>query len=76
MEDEKEVRKATKTNKRGSSDNEDEQYPGVSSQKIVKLRAEQLFEEAQALKRQNKLMRNKRELGKMIKKERIRKIKS
>eukprot|EP00972_Heterocapsa_arctica_P083071 12241033-Heterocapsa_arctica.AAC.1 len=43
MEDEKELRKAKKTNKRGYSDNEDEQYPGVSSQKRVKLTAEQLF---------------------------------
>eukprot|EP00972_Heterocapsa_arctica_P009721 1431278-Heterocapsa_arctica.AAC.1 len=30
MEDENEVRKATETGKRGSSDNEDEQYPGLS----------------------------------------------
>eukprot|EP00972_Heterocapsa_arctica_P091410 13486658-Heterocapsa_arctica.AAC.1 len=51
MEDEKEIRKAKKTHKRGSSDNEDEQYPGVSRQKRVKLRAEQLFVEAQVLKK-------------------------
>eukprot|EP00972_Heterocapsa_arctica_P028050 4126876-Heterocapsa_arctica.AAC.1 len=47
MEDEKEDRKANKTNKRGSTDNEDEQYPGISNEKRVKLRAEQLFVEAQ-----------------------------
>eukprot|EP00972_Heterocapsa_arctica_P091040 13432565-Heterocapsa_arctica.AAC.1 len=47
MEEEKEVRKAKKTNKRATADNEDEQYPGVSCQKRVKLRAEQLFFEAQ-----------------------------
>eukprot|EP00972_Heterocapsa_arctica_P027132 3989673-Heterocapsa_arctica.AAC.1 len=51
MEEEKEVRNAKKTNKRGSADNEDLQYPGVSSQKRVKLRAEQLFVEAQVLKK-------------------------
>eukprot|EP00972_Heterocapsa_arctica_P062150 9160575-Heterocapsa_arctica.AAC.1 len=41
--DEKEVIKSKKTTKRGSSDNEDEEYPGVSSQKRVNIRAEQLF---------------------------------
>eukprot|EP00972_Heterocapsa_arctica_P002045 293276-Heterocapsa_arctica.AAC.1 len=51
MEDEKEVRKTKKTHKIGSSDNEDEQYLGVSSQRRVKIRAELLLVEAQALKK-------------------------
>eukprot|EP00972_Heterocapsa_arctica_P048344 7129392-Heterocapsa_arctica.AAC.1 len=43
---------ANTCNKRGYDDKEEEQYPGVSSQKRVKLRAEQLFHEAQVLKKE------------------------
>eukprot|EP00972_Heterocapsa_arctica_P061545 9077738-Heterocapsa_arctica.AAC.1 len=46
-----EDRNANNTNQRGASDNEDEQYPGVSNQKRVNIRAEQLFLEAQLLKK-------------------------
>eukprot|EP00972_Heterocapsa_arctica_P091617 13514120-Heterocapsa_arctica.AAC.1 len=38
--------------KRRYEDNEDENYPGVSSQKRVKNRAEQIFYEAQAKKKE------------------------
>ena len=40
-------------NKRGHEDNDEEKYPGVSSQKRVKIRAEQLFIEAQVLKKEH-----------------------
>eukprot|EP00972_Heterocapsa_arctica_P114863 16444743-Heterocapsa_arctica.AAC.1 len=40
-------------NKRGYDDKEEEQYPGVSNQKNMKIRAEQLFHEAQALKKEH-----------------------
>eukprot|EP00972_Heterocapsa_arctica_P032744 4821565-Heterocapsa_arctica.AAC.1 len=43
--------RAKKINKRGTSDNEDEEYPGVSTQKRVKIRAEKIFVEAQAFKK-------------------------
>eukprot|EP00972_Heterocapsa_arctica_P111246 16378671-Heterocapsa_arctica.AAC.1 len=39
------------TKRRSSGNNEDKEFPGASSQKRVKIIAEQLFIEAQAIKK-------------------------
>eukprot|EP00972_Heterocapsa_arctica_P030780 4530203-Heterocapsa_arctica.AAC.1 len=51
MEEESKVHKPTKRTKRRNTEaKEDELYPGISSQKRVNIRAEQLFNEEQARK--------------------------
>eukprot|EP00972_Heterocapsa_arctica_P001656 237287-Heterocapsa_arctica.AAC.1 len=51
VEDGNQVHEAVqRTKKRSTEPSENELYPGVSSQKRVKIRAEQLFKEAQANK--------------------------
>eukprot|EP00972_Heterocapsa_arctica_P079735 11748663-Heterocapsa_arctica.AAC.1 len=45
------IKELQQAKKRGTGDNEDEELPGGSNQKRVKIKAEQLFIEAQAFKK-------------------------